>query len=162
MCLALYLGAERELPTVSSEETGGLFVVDPIGHEDEPMINGVVASPFIYYAGSFEGCGCGFEYENRGEVFAEPDSPPLEDPQLRAEVALGSKKMKEDWEKSFQSVGLLRTYLEDVVKGGPVTLWVTWDGTRETPEDRRTVTPAFFGGESFHLELFTLYSVVAS
>lgn len=67
MCIAVYIGANRELPFIKVEDgTYTTFHVE-IAHNAAEFQN-ILAASYIYYAGSFEGCGCGFKYESRAEL----------------------------------------------------------------------------------------------
>ena len=68
MCLAVYLGSSLELPESKWNEAAPAFYLEPAGsHEDEARRQ--FSLPYVYYAGSHEGCGCGFLKE--GEVGVE-------------------------------------------------------------------------------------------
>lgn len=65
MCLNIYLGAEHELPLVAWNENEPGFYLYKLTEELElKTVNEILASNFIYTAGSWMGCACGLSYED--------------------------------------------------------------------------------------------------
>jgi hypothetical protein len=87
--------------------------------------------PNVYYAGSHEGCGCGFAYNQMPEHLQEAD----------------------DEARRRASVAALREYVTTATALGPMQLFACWEGEQSFPEkDRVTVSPDVLGGEAFDLE----------
>ncbi|OPZ87863.1 MAG: hypothetical protein BWY76_00255 [bacterium ADurb.Bin429] len=152
MCYLLYLGADRELPTIEQDDPNSpaFFVIA----ESSPstQLRKHLQSTYIYYIGSYEGCGCGFCYESSTELDA-------------LLISMMPDKMKqeerEDRQACISSVDSLRNYLTSVTQYGPVKLLVTWCGPgRQPPHHVTTVTPDHFGGDQFSLEEDTLFEVI--
>ena len=74
MCLALYLGAERPLPLLPYPELPAGALDSPTWpleamrfhtaalHPEQEIVRRHFSVPHVVYAGSYEGCGCGFQY----------------------------------------------------------------------------------------------------
>ena len=72
MCLVLYIGLDGRPPLIAPQDFSGIDAEDaswpsqvvPFSVQEPTSDTHVVASKFdtkfVYYAGSFEGCGCGF------------------------------------------------------------------------------------------------------
>jgi hypothetical protein len=129
MCLAVYIASPSPLPLVAWHEETPAFYVQEVEAADR--VRAHFAWPNVYYAGSHEGCGCGFAYNQMPEHLQEAD----------------------DEARRRASVAALR---EDVTKAtapGPVQLFACWEGEQSFPEkDRVTVSPDVLGGEAFDLE----------
>jgi len=127
----VYIAADSPLPLIEWQENVTSFCVTELS-DDEKVVTKQFTKPFIAYAGSFGGCSCGFSY----------DESPIEDEEDAREDAL-----------SRQSVRELSEYLSKVVKTGAVEVFACWAGDEEAdPEERLTVTPAYFGGEQFEFK----------
>lgn len=87
------------------------------------------SKPFLAHAGFYGGCSCGFSY---GEFPAEDEDDAREDALAR------------------ESVQQFSEYLSNLVRNGSIEMFACWDGDQEIePEERRAVTPDYFGGETF-------------
>jgi hypothetical protein len=80
MCMMVYVASDYPLPTSSWDEARPCFYVEALSERDEP-VRRQFTKPWVYYAGSHEGCGCGFQYgqypgheEDVAEVAAARDS----------------------------------------------------------------------------------------
>lgn len=153
MCIAVYIGATKKLPLAKEVgERYTTFHVEAARDTEISKIRNILSSPYIYYAGSFEGCGCGFGYEDHSELLQHIENVPDKD--LRS-------ILKEDWEQRYKSVGFLSKYLERVVHDGPIEVYVTWEGTQGSPlRHQSTVTPDYFGGKTFRLEEQSLFKII--
>lgn len=58
MCLAVYVASSIELPSIKWEKTAPAFYLKPARSRD--TVRRQFSLPNVYYAGSHEGCGCGF------------------------------------------------------------------------------------------------------
>ena len=91
MCLVLYLGSDAELQLVAGQDFSRIDYEDPswplrvipFSVEELKGDAKIVAAHFftktVLYAGSFEGCGCGFNacHQNESEEALEPDEQAL-------------------------------------------------------------------------------------
>jgi len=130
MCTAVYIAADSPLPLIEWQENVTPFCVTTIS-EDEQSVKKHFTKKHIVYAGSFEGCGCGFYF----------DRDPI-DPYDTYEKARDAK--------SRESVRQLSLYLHRAMKNGIVQMFVCREGAQSNePSHIYTVTPEFFGGEEF-------------
>lgn len=61
MCMVVYLASDYALPTSAWDPAHPSFHVNQVGNSDHP-VRRQFSKPCVYYAGSHEGCGCGFQY----------------------------------------------------------------------------------------------------
>lgn len=61
MCMMVYIASDYALPTSTWDEARPCFYVGALSERDE-SVRRQFTKPCIYYAGSHEGCGCGFQY----------------------------------------------------------------------------------------------------
>ena len=87
--------------------------------------------PYVYYAGSHEGCGCGFSYG-----WWDGDDPARSAP-------------------ARESVRRLGAYLEAATRtAGPLELYACWSGDEsEAPRHRRELTPRDFRPDASEFQL---------
>jgi hypothetical protein len=129
--MMIYIAADNPLPIIEWQENVTPFCVSELS-EDEKRVIKQFTKPFVAYTGSYEGCGCGFTY----------DDEPIED-----EDDARRDKLSRESVKQFSE------YLSNLVKNGSVELFACWDGDQETkPEKKLTVTPDYLGGEEFAFE----------
>ena len=128
MCMAVYLAASTPLPLVPWDAERPAFHVDPLTDDDAVRVQ--FSRPHVVYAGSHEGCGCGFEYGRwEGE---------------KPEQAAAARA----------TVAALRAYVAGVLEAGePVELYACWEGEQgEAPAHRLALTPDDLGGPAFWFE----------
>ena len=124
----VYLAADNPLPLIEWQENITPFCVTELS-ENEQIVKKQFTKPFIVYAGSFEGCSCGFSY----------DDEPCEDEDDTRRDTLARESVKQ-----------LSEYLSNVVKKGSVEIFACWDGDQSVePEVRIVVTPSYFSGNEF-------------
>ncbi len=70
MCLALYLAAPQELPTIGWDETTPAFHIIRLPRHAED-VRKHFRSEYVYYAGSQQGCSCAFNYEHEYDSIVE-------------------------------------------------------------------------------------------
>ena len=70
MCLALYLAASQELPTIAWDKEHPAFHVIRLPKNAEG-VRKHFHSDYIYYAGSAQGCSCAFNYEHESDSIVE-------------------------------------------------------------------------------------------
>ena len=127
----IYIAADNPLPIIEWQENVTPFCISELS-EDEKRVIKQFTKPFVAYAGSYEGCGCGFVY----------DDEPIED-----EDDARRDKLSRESVKQFSE------YLSNLVKNGSVELFACWDGDQEAEsEEKLTVTPDHLGGEEFAFE----------
>lgn len=127
----VYISADQPLPLIEWQEDKPAFYVCELA-QDETRVTKQFTKPFVYYAGSHQGCGCGFTY---GQWPIEKEEDKIEDLAAR------------------ESVKSLSLYLRNAVQQGPVELYACWDGDQEAePEYRTVVTPEQITGETFEFK----------
>ncbi len=135
MCMMVYIAADTSLPIIEWQYEKSVFSVTEL-LKGEECVRKQFTKSFVYYLGSYEGCGCGFSY---GDEYG--DEPIEDEDDLKRDIA------------ARESVRQLSEYLSYVVKSGLIELYACWDGDQEANvEERLNVTPAYFGGESFAFE----------
>jgi hypothetical protein len=128
MCLMVYLGAKKPLNLIAWNDAAPAFHVSGLRDEESPVRN-QFSMPYVYYAGSHEKCGCGFQYGQYRHVYYET----------------------EDQERKRESLDALSGYLSrQISRVGPIELYACWDGDQSAlPEHRRTLTPHSLMSEDF-------------
>jgi hypothetical protein len=61
MCMMIYIASDYRLPTSSWSKARPCFYVEALSERDE-RVRRQFTKPWIYFVGSHEGCGCGFQY----------------------------------------------------------------------------------------------------
>lgn len=61
MCMVVYVGSDYPLPTWPWDQARPAFHVTEVNLPDDP-VRQRFTKPCVYYAGSYESCGCGFHY----------------------------------------------------------------------------------------------------
>jgi hypothetical protein len=135
MCLAVYLASDRELPDIRWNEESPAFYLEGVP-ESEPVRKRFLYS-HVYYAGSHEGCGCGFSKE--GEV-------------------------GEELERCQQNyIALSRVASDALANGARLQLFACWEGEQTCqPESVAAVDTAILQSPSFELQQLQLLDVHAS
>ena len=64
MCMVVYVASDYALPTSAWDQARPRYYVEEVSDRDAP-VRRHFSQPCVYYAGSHEGCGCGF---NSGTV----------------------------------------------------------------------------------------------
>ena len=126
MCMMLYIGSNKPLPLVPWQEDAPGFHVGEL-HEDFADVVKQFSVPHVFYAGSHEGCGCGFQL---GEY---PGFDDEEAPEKR------------------ESLRKLAAYVEVQLDAGRrIELFACRAGGESTaPERRRRLSPSDLRAESF-------------
>jgi hypothetical protein len=117
MCHMLYIASNIELELVPWDENDPGFHVTKLGKNEEG-VRLQFKNENVYYAGAYEGCGCGFQ---AGEY------PGYED---------------EEIDLKLKSLTGLSEYLDAQIKrGSDIELFGCWDGDQSEPaEHQRTVS----------------------
>jgi hypothetical protein len=115
MCLMVYLASDHVLPTSPWDAARPRFHVAELAESHQP-VRRRFSKPHVYYVGSHEGCGCGFQYgEYEGE---EEDAPKLA--------------------ASQDSRRRLAEFLSAALQHQPtVELFACWDGDQGSPPEHR-------------------------
>jgi len=74
MCLLVFIASDYELSTLPWEQAQPRFHVTELTERDE-AVRRKFSKPHVYYAGSHEGCGCGFQYGEYEGYEEEADLP---------------------------------------------------------------------------------------
>jgi hypothetical protein len=122
MCLAVYLGASAPLPLLEWDpERRGFHVVDVADDEQDRAVRVLLGTPFVYRAGSSDGCGCGFQFK--------------EDPDWAAGSA--------EYETEEATLRSFRDYFADALVRLPeVRVFACWEGESDKrPLVHRRLTP---------------------
>lgn len=141
MCMMVYIASDEPLPLIEWQEKLTPFCVSVLSNGEKRVCR-QFTKQYVAYAGSYQGCSCGFSYDN-SLVEDEEDDP--------HDVL------------SRESVRQLSEYLSNLVKHGPVEMFSSWDGDQEAePEGRLVVTPDYFGGDEFAFKERQFLTVVRS
>jgi len=129
MCHALYIASDKPLTLIEWDEANPGFHVEEL-QEDEQVVRKQFTLPFVAYVGSFEGCSCGFVYDD--EPIGDDEYEQLYDSQAR------------------EAVGRLRHYISNLLEDGSVELFACCQGDLqfECPE-RETIGIEFFDSREF-------------
>jgi hypothetical protein len=122
MCLVVYLASRMPLPEIAWTPAAPGFHVKATD-DGASRVRGQMASSHVYYMGSHEGCGCGFDPGT-----ANPNHPA-------------------EFKATRHTLEALGRYLRAAVAAnGEVELYTCWDGDEAVPaEHRLTVSVGFFG-----------------
>jgi hypothetical protein len=124
--MMVYIGASQPLDLIAWSDAQPAFYVSEL-HESELPVREQLSTPYVYHAGSHEGCGCGFQY---GEY------PQFEDDQRHL------KRASLDAFSAYLARQLERVDL--------IELYACWDGDQSaTPKHRRSLTPRSLQSEEF-------------
>lgn len=158
VCRAIYIGSDEPLPTNGpwDKDNPKFHVGDSplfVRQEDEPHLQEHLKTKFVAGTMTGIGCGCGFGYPSDEEIKSQREN--MQEAEAQEFVRY--------WKLCRQSVDDLREYLTRLLQGGQVVrVLVTWDGDESVPPKQHlSVTPEFFGGDSFHLAEYTLYDVLS-
>lgn len=127
--MAIYLASPARLPLVTWNEERPAFYVEEAA-PDHP-VRRQFRWPNVYYAGSHEGCGCGFAYGQMPDALQEP----VDEAQRRG------------------SLEALRKYIGDASRFGPIQFFACWEGEQTSQlKDRVEAMPSALGGAAFQFE----------
>ena len=74
MCMASYIASDHPLPTSEWDSNRPAFYATGLARNDEEIVRRQFSKPFVYYLGSHEGCGCGFQHGQCAEYEGEHES----------------------------------------------------------------------------------------
>ncbi len=120
MCMMVYIASDCPLPTSEWDKAQPRFHVIELNERDEP-VRLQFSKPCVYYVGSHEGCGCGFQY---GQYEGIEDDP--------AQLASAQESRR-----------LLAEFVSNALLHQPtVELFACWDGDQgAVPEHRVCLRP---------------------
>jgi hypothetical protein len=127
--MMVYLAADVPLRPIPWDERSPGFNTSPLA-PDEKRVRSQFEKSNLVYAGSYEGCGCGFQL---GEYPSEQSDP--------AEMAQRRKSLHD-----------FAAYLrEELPRVGALQVFACWDGDQEKPpEHHRALTPASLEADTFY------------
>lgn len=127
MCMAVYIAAEQPFALVPWDDSHPAFYLATVDSSDLPVL-AQFTKQHVAYAGSHEGCGCGFQYGKRPE-FREPDDA-------------AARRASLDQFADFLA--------REIPRIGPIELYACWEGDQAASvEHRRALTPTDLRSESF-------------
>ena len=107
MCYMVYLASDTQLKTIPWNEKSPAFHVEEVTADH--LVRMVLNKKYVYYIGSHENCGCGFNY-----VLADNDPQASE----------------------IESIAQFREYLSDATKDQTVHVYIRWAGTENLPPEQ--------------------------
>lgn len=113
MCRMVYIGSERPLDLVPWDASAPGFHVCALGERDA-AVRAQFRFASVYYVGSHEGCGCGFQLGEYPE-FEDDDAPAKRENLQRFASYLTSQ----------------------IERGRKLEIFACWDGGQGAPPDRR-------------------------
>jgi len=118
--MAIYLAANEPLPLLA-DHVGATFYTTVLRDRNDEVVRQQFTKPHVVYAGSYEGCGCGFFKLEHAE-YAEPD----------------------EVEACRRSLSALAEYLSDVLRRcDSVEIFTCWEGDQARPASHRGIaTPS--------------------
>lgn len=130
MCLVVYLAADSPLRLLDWDEEAPGFHVSVLESERDTVVREQFDLPYVYYAGSHTGCGCGFNYGQHAEL--ESDTH---------EIAMRQRSM-----------AAMADYLaHEIGRVGEIEMLACWDGDQAAPPElHRDLTPSAFLSEEFY------------
>ena len=136
MCYALYIGSERELPVeLAGDSDNDRMWLGALERGDDRSVVGKFSKPNVYYAASWQDCGCGW---------------------LRDTMLLQRPKERERSRTLTRTcVHQLRELIESLlVDGSSVELYFTWEGEQSQPVKRRiSMRPDEIGDDQLAMEI---------
>lgn len=141
MCMMLYIGSDIVLPIVPFKEDSPGFHTEELC-ENDLKISGHFSTKNILYAGSSQGCGCGFQHSlidnNTGWLIVEDED--------------------EDFTTNMLQ---LHEYVKNILeKGGKVELYACWDGEfQDAPMSREDISLQDLIDKRFYLKEKGFYTV---
>jgi hypothetical protein len=128
MCIMVYLAADWPLREVAWNDASPAFYTAPLA-PDEECVRRQFSKPHLIYAGSYEGCGCGFQLGEHPFEYLEP-----------GEISQRRKSLRD-----------FAAYLRDELpRVGSLEVFVCWEGDQESPPERhRSLTASVIESDSF-------------
>ena len=134
MCLAIYIASDKPLPLISWVEEKPSFYVED-ANNNNAGVKKQFKYQYIYYAGSHEGCGCGF----------------FKDGEVGDELA----KVEENYTNFSE-------FIKNAKKSGAkLQIFSCWEGDQTAePEFREEINEANLNEKQFEFKEKALYQIV--
>jgi hypothetical protein len=142
MCMMLYIGSDIPLPIIPFKEDAPAFHTEVLTENDEKIVQHF-STANVSYAGSSQGCGCGFQHS-------------------LIDSNIGWLNVEDEDDDDFKmNMRQLYEYVKDVVgKGGKVELYACWDGEFEdAPMSREDISLQELINKQFYLKEKGFYIV---
>jgi hypothetical protein len=125
MCLAVYLASNQSLPAIPWKKEEPAFYLESTPPDE--VIRRRFSKSFVYYAGSHEGCGCGFSKDGKAD---------------------------EDLARSQEDYVALANVLRTALAcGAELELFTCWEGEQSfEPETSSSVTPKELEAPDYELQ----------
>ena len=139
MCLAVYIASDHGLPEIDWDESDPKFYVEIIDGR-ERKIDKHLKLPNVAYAGSNQGCGCGFRKRtDMPEELLEPN----------------------ELEESQANYNALASYVENMKKSGAsCEIYVCWEGDQKYPSEFKSrISSEELASKEFVFEEKTYYEI---
>ena len=141
MCMVVYIGSDVPLRTLPFDPARPGFHVTDVPAGDE-AVKRYFSKPHVYYAGAYEGCGCGFQY---GRAFEEGQYIPE---QLAAADACRAA---------------IEAYVREALAVQPsVEIYACWSGDEAKPPSARRVLNAVAFSNGFREKEFLVVGDAAA
>ena len=141
MCIVAHIAAPAPPPIVPWNEAEPGFYTEPVGDPYTPILPNF-SHPHVVYAGSHEGCGCGFRNVWGGPEQSQRDLTPA---QFRG-------GQPEDDAVASSTSALVRYVRDLVARHGAAEIYTVWDGDQSLPPiDEATLTLEQLDLNSFYL-----------
>ncbi len=132
----IYIAADKNLPQIPWDENNPGFHVTPLTEVEKDVAKQFTKS-YVFYAGSHEGCGCGFSF---GQM-------PIDDEE--------DEKQDKAARKSNEA---LKQYLIENL--GSIEVFACWDGDQTMhPKTKMTLDPHEISGETFDINEPVLFEL---
>lgn len=113
MCVMVYIASDYPLPIMAWDQDNPRFHTADLSKQDE-TVRGHFSKPYVYYVGSHERCGCGFQWGENEESEDEDDLPAKQESRRR-----------------------LVEFLAGALQDQPaVEVYACWDGDQAAPANR--------------------------
>lgn len=123
MCHALYLGTDESLSTVHTADAEGPFFVRELESKYDRQVIDKFSKPHVYYAASWQGCGCGWYPETRPFALTA---------QRREAIRV------ETHARCIESIQALRDLLGQLLTDHEsIELYMSWEGEQAQPPNKR-------------------------
>ena len=139
MCLAVYIASDHELPEIPWDDSDPQFYIEIID-QHAAKIDRHLTPPYVAYAGSNQGCGCGFiKPVDIPEEFLEP----------------------KELEESQSNYDALANYIARLNEfGASCEIYVCWEGEQAHPlEFKSRITTEKLASKDFVFEQKTYYEL---
>lgn len=141
MCYMFYIGANHVIPTFETSLQYPEIRVAITNKQIKKQLKDKFDTKYIYFVGSWQGCGCGFSYEE--EVTLEETLAHIPD----KDTIEHARRVRERGVASVQSLSNLLAAHAGVET---ILLYVTWAGDEHKQvQHRKYVAPSYFGGVEF-------------